>query len=147
MFTPHLLRATSILEVAAGLALLAIPALAIKVVFGVKQSHHETLVLGRLAGSTLLAIGVACWAAWDDGGSSSQRGLLRGALIYNIGAAVVLGYAGSMLALAGVLLWPTVLLHLGLTAWCIACLAGTDLGKETSRESSERAQEFVDKAQ
>jgi hypothetical protein len=119
MSTSYLLRVTALLEVAAGLALLTVPALAIKVVLGVDQAHSEALVLGRLGGAALLAIGVACWAAQGDGPSSSQRGLLRAALIYNIGAVAILGYAGWMLALAGVMLWPTVLLHVGLAAWCI----------------------------
>jgi hypothetical protein len=117
MSTPYLFRVTSLSEVAAGLALLAVPAVVIKVVLGVDQAHPEALVLGRLGGAALLAIGVACWAAQGNGASSSQRGLLRGAFIYNIGAVAVLGYAGSMLALAGVLLWPTGRATPG--SWCV----------------------------
>jgi hypothetical protein len=123
MSRPYLFRITSLMEVTAGLALLAVPSMAIKVVLGVDQAHPEALALGRLGGAALLAIGVACWTARDDGDSSSQRGLLRAALIYNVGAVAVLGYAGSILVLAGVVLWPTVLLHLGLAAWCLGCLA------------------------
>ena len=124
MSTPYLFTVTSLLEIVAGLALLSVPAVAIKMVFGVDQAHPEALAVGRLAGAALLAIGVACWAAQGDRASPSQRGLLQGALVYNIGAVVVVGYAGSMLDLAGVALWPTVLLHIGLAAWCLVCLAG-----------------------
>jgi hypothetical protein len=122
MSTHYLFRVTSLLEVAAGLALFVVPAVAMKVVFGVDQAHPEALAIGRLGGAALLAIGVACWGAQRDGASPSQRGLLRGALVYNIGAVAVLAYAGSMLDLAGLMLWPTAVLHMGLAAWCLVAM-------------------------
>ena len=80
MSTPNLLRVTALLEAVAGLALLAVPAAAIKIVFGVDQAHPEALAIGRLGGAALLAIGVACWAGRGDGGSPSRHGLVQGAL-------------------------------------------------------------------
>ena len=77
----------------------------------------------------LFAIGVAFWTAHRDAGNSSQRGLVCGAFAYYVGAVAVLAYAGSMLAMAGALLWPAVVLHTGLTAWCFAWLVGAWRGK------------------
>jgi hypothetical protein len=121
--TTYLLTVTALVEVAAGLALLVIPSVVISLVIGAGQPSPDALVIGRLGGASLLAIGVACWIAHRDTGSPSQRGLLFGALVYNVGAVAVLAYAGSRLAMAGALLWPAVVLHAGLTAWCLVCLA------------------------
>jgi hypothetical protein len=121
--TTRLLTVTALAEVAAGLALLVIPSVAIRLVLGVGQPSPDALVIGRLGGAGLLAIGVACWIAHHDAGGTSQRGLVCAALIYNVGAVAVLAYAGSRLAMAGALLWPAVVLHAGLTAWCLVCLA------------------------
>ena len=119
----YLFTVTSLVEVAAGLALLAIPSVAIRLLFGVGQASAEAVAIGRLGGAGLLAIGVACWIAHRDAGSQSQRGLAFGALVYNVGAVAVLAYAGSILAMAGALLWPAVVLHASLTAWCLVWLA------------------------
>jgi len=78
--------------------------------------------VGRLGGAGLLAIGVACWLARDDFGSRAQHGVLWGMLTYNVGACVVLAFAGSMARMSGVALWPAVLLHAALTVWCAAHL-------------------------
>ena len=118
----YLFTVTALAEVAAGLALLAIPSEAIGLVLGVGQASPDALAIGRLGGAGLLAIGVACWFARRDTGSPSQRGLVFGALVYNVGAVAVLAYAGSILAMAGALVWPTVVLHAGLTAWCLVWL-------------------------
>ena len=114
--------ATALIEVGAGLSLLSVPALAIWLLLGVREPSPETLVVGRVGGAALLAIGVACWLARDDRGSRSQHGLLWAMLVYNVGACAVLAYAGSMLALAGVALWPAVGLHAVMTIWCAAAV-------------------------
>jgi hypothetical protein len=40
-------------------------------------------------------------------------------LFYNFAAALVLAYAGIRLELRSALLWPAILLHLGLGGWCL----------------------------
>ena len=122
--TANLFTVTAFVEAAFGLALLAVPSVVITVLLGVDQASPEALVIGRLGGAGLLAIGVACWIAHRDAGRPSQRGLAYGALVYNVGAVAVLAYAGSILAMAGALLWPGVALHTALTAWCLVCLVG-----------------------
>jgi hypothetical protein len=78
-------------------------------------------VVGRLAGAGLLSLGVVCWLARNDEPSRAVHGLVAAMLLYNIIAVVVLAYAGGVLALVGIALWPAVVLHTALTVWCIAC--------------------------
>jgi hypothetical protein len=113
-----LFLATALIEVGAGLALVVLPALVIGLLLGVREPSPEALAVGRLGGAGLLAIGLACWLARDDRGSRSQHGLLWAMLVYNVGACGVLGFAGSMLSMAGVALWPGVGLHAFMTIWC-----------------------------
>jgi hypothetical protein len=49
-------------------------------------------------------------------------GLIVSMLLYNTAVVALLGYAGMVLGLFGVGLWPGVLLHVALAAWYIACL-------------------------
>ena len=113
---------TALVEAGAGLMLLVTPSLATRLLLDIDRPAPEALVVGRVCGAALLAIGVACWFARSDRGSLSQRGVLRAALVYNIGAVVVLGSAGLTLRPIGVGLWPGVALHAGLAVWCLACI-------------------------
>jgi hypothetical protein len=121
--TRTLLIGTALVEVAAGVALLSLPSVAIWLLLGVDQPAREALSVGRVGGAGLLAIGVACWSARDDRGSAAQRGLLRGAVVYNVGVVLVLAIAGAVAGMRGVLLWPAVVLHTGLAVWCVIRLA------------------------
>jgi hypothetical protein len=118
----YLLLATAIGEGGIGLLLLIWPPLPLVLLLGVEQVSPEALVTARIAGAALLAIGVACWLARNDAAGHSQRGLLLSVLIYDVGAAGVLAYAGWFLHLAGVALWPGVVLHAALAVWCGASL-------------------------
>jgi hypothetical protein len=113
-----LFTATALIEVGAGLSLVSLPTLAIWLLLGVREPSPEALIVGRVGGAGLLAIGVACWLARGDRGSRSQHGLLWAMLVYNVGACTVLAFAGSMLPMAGVALWPGVGLHAVMTIWC-----------------------------
>ena len=113
-----LFTAIALVEVGAGLALLALPALGISLLLGIPDPALEALIVGRVCGAGLLAIGVACWFARDDSGGRAQDGLVWAALVYNIGACSVLAFAGLGLSLAGVALWPVVALHGALAIWC-----------------------------
>ena len=118
---------TALVEVAAGLALLGVPSVPIWLLLGIGQPVPEALLVGRVGGAGLLAIGIACWSARSDRGSASQRGLLRGVMVYNVGVLLVLASAGAVAGMGGVLLWPAVVLHTGLAVWCLVCLAGADV--------------------
>ena len=43
-------------------------------------------------------------------------------VIYNLGVALILGAAGIGADRVGVALWPAVVLHTAMTAWCIWCI-------------------------
>ena len=114
--------ATTLLEVGAGLCLVGVPAFAIWFLLDVREPSAEALIMSRVGGAGLVAIGVACWLARDDRGSRSRHGLLCGVLLYNVGASVVLAFAGLTSRMDGVALWPAVAPHTVMTIWCAANL-------------------------
>lgn len=117
-----LLLVTAFAEGAAGLCLLVLPDVLLAVLLGVQQPTVDAVFVGRIAGTALLAIGVASGMARNDTGTEAQRGLLVGLLIYNAVVALLLAYSGAVLAMNGILLWPTAALHALLAAWCSRCL-------------------------
>lgn len=115
----HLLALTALVEAATGLALLIVPGIVFGVLLGVARPSPEALLVGMVAGAALVAIGVSCWPGRADPWSLSQQGLLYGVLYYDVAASILLAYAGSALHMAGVLLWPAVVLHAALAVWCL----------------------------
>jgi hypothetical protein len=113
---------TALLEVSAGLVLLTVPALALQFLLGVGEAASETLLVARIAGAALLAIGVTCWLARQGEPNPAQFGVLAGALIYDVAAAGLLAYAGLGLNMTGIALWPAVGLHTALAVWSVACI-------------------------
>jgi hypothetical protein len=112
---------SALMEVGAGVALLAAPDLAIRLVFG-SSGTEAGLALGRLAGGALLSLGAACWLARHDGISGASSALVSGMLIYNA-AVVALVLTGSLGSL-GPLLAGLALLHGGMALWCLLLLRG-----------------------
>jgi len=88
------LTLTAIIEAATGLALIAVPAIVVRLLLGAEISG-ASIPLGRVAGAALLALGVACWLARDDTQSRTARGLVVAMLMYNIVATAVLAFAAS----------------------------------------------------
>jgi hypothetical protein len=120
----YLLIATAFGEGGIGLLLLVWPPAPLALLLGVDQASPEVGVLARIAGTALLALGVACWLGRNDLGSSAQKGLLLGILTYDLAATGILAYAGWFLGLAGIALWPAVGLHFALAVCCVACIPG-----------------------
>jgi len=118
----NLLVLTAVFEFATGLALLLAPALPASLLFGVGLEAPIGLIVARIAGAALLAIGLACWLARDDGRSRSALGLIAALLLYNVAATIVLIHAGLGLKLSGVALWPAVAAHVALAIWCITTI-------------------------
>jgi hypothetical protein len=106
MTTRLLTTVSAAIETATGIALIGIPALAGRALLGVSLSESGVAVV-RLAGVALLSLGLACWPTADDITSSALRGLF----VYNLLAAVYLGYLPASGEFAGFLLWPACALH------------------------------------
>jgi hypothetical protein len=120
MVARTLLMVTALGEASVGLLLLLSPPLVARLLLGASLDAPAALIVGRIAGAALLALGVACWLARDDGPSLGRRGLIAAMLLYNSTAVAVLAHAGAVMGLVGVLMWPAVALHAALTVWCIA---------------------------
>jgi hypothetical protein len=118
----RLLKLTAIIETATGLGLVAVPSVIVRLLLGSELGTSAAVMLARVAGAALLALGVACWLARDDTQSRAARGLVVAMLMYNIAATAVLAFAGIGLGLHGVALWPAVVLHAAMAVWCVACL-------------------------
>jgi len=118
----RLLKLTAIIETATGLGLMAVPSVVVRLLLGSPLDTSGAVMLGRVAGAALLALGVACWLARDDTQSRAARGLVVAMLIYNIAATALLAFAGIALGLHGIALWPAVVLHAAMGVWCAVCL-------------------------
>jgi hypothetical protein len=115
----ELFLVTAVAEVAAGLALLGLPAVVLAALLGIQPATVETLFVGRIAGAALFAIGVACFLARNDAALPGQRGLLTGILLYDVIVALLLVSAKLMTQIGGPALWPAVVLHTLLAGWCV----------------------------
>ncbi|CAN7715503.1 hypothetical protein LJR234_006197 [Mesorhizobium amorphae] len=111
------LVAIATLEAATGLGLLLLPSVPFALLLGLESVTVEAIFVGRIAGAALLAIGVASWMARKDKVSHSLFGLLVGILIYNTAVSILLVYAGAVLKTTGVMLLPTIAIHLLLAIW------------------------------
>jgi hypothetical protein len=118
----NLLTVTALIEAGAGLALLICPSLIILLLFASPLDIPALLTLGRVTGSALLALGVACWLGRYNIESSAAKGLVFAMLLYNLGVAVILAAAGIVSQPVGILLWPAVVLHSAMAVWCNAIL-------------------------
>jgi hypothetical protein len=117
-----LLIITAVFEVLTGLALLASPSRAGVSLTGSPIDSAAGVIVARVAGAALLAIGVACWLARDHGHSAGGHALIWGLLTYNVAAAAVLGFAGIASAANGPAIWPGTAAHVGLAVFCIVAL-------------------------
>jgi hypothetical protein len=118
----NLLTITAVMEVGTGLVLVALPSLLATLLLGSPLETPVALALARIAGIALVAIGVTCWLARQDGQSRAGRGVVGAMVLYNVGVFAVLVYAGIGLGLSGIGLWPTVVAHAIMTVWCVTSL-------------------------
>src|SRR5205814_5416884 len=102
------LTVAAVLEVATGMALLIVPSLVIKLLFGA-HIPGIGLVTSQFAGLALLSLGVACWPR------ESAASALYGMLTYSSLATLGLLYLALGGKWQGPLLWPAVVLHAALT--------------------------------
>jgi hypothetical protein len=93
-------------EAATGVFLLAYPPIVIRLLFGA-EIGGAGMVMSRIAGIALIALGVACWPG---------RTAFCGMLTYSALATLYLAYVGLGGEFTGKLLWPAVGLHAILSA-------------------------------
>ncbi|MGO8926713.1 MAG: hypothetical protein ACLQU3_07485 [Limisphaerales bacterium] len=127
-----LLIVIALLEAVTGVALIVAPAPPVLLLVGAALDTTGGLLVARVAGAALLALGLACWLARNDRQGSAARGIVAAMLLYNVAAVAVLVYAGLGLKLSAIGLWPAVVLHGALACWCVVCL------RSASPSSSER---------
>ena len=113
----RLLVVTAAIEAGTGLGLLAAPAAVAFILLGGTLDSPVALTVARVAGAALVALGLACWLARDNG-----HVIVVPMIFYNAIAAAILVYAAVSLALSGVGLWPAIGLHTVLAVWCVAAL-------------------------
>ena len=106
-----LLLFTGVAEAATGVALLVAPVLVGHLLLGAELAG-VSIVVARVAGIALLALGVGCWPG----------PALVGMLASNALGTAYFAWLAIGGKWAGPLLWPAVVLHAVLAAWCLACL-------------------------
>jgi hypothetical protein len=117
----QLLTIAALAECLAGLALMVIPGAAVRLLLGAEPSMVG-LMVARIAGMALLALGLACWGARADSGSAAQRGTIRAITTYNTGAGLLLIAFVATGNAYGVPVWIAGILHLALAAGFAASL-------------------------
>jgi|SRR5271154_7135958 len=116
-----LLTVTAVIEVGAGLALLALPSVTASLLFGMPLDPPAAS-LPRIGGAAIVALAIVCWLARRDVHSPSSQGLVVAMLFYNLAVAGVLAFASFGHDLHGILLWPAVAFHFAMAAWCVVTL-------------------------
>jgi len=96
----------AVLEAATGVALLIVPSLVGRLLFG-EEFTGIVILVARVLGIALLALGVSCWP-----GSTALCGMLA----YSALVTLYLLYLGIRGEWVGPLLWPVVVIHALLTA-------------------------------
>jgi hypothetical protein len=93
-----------------------------KLLFAVDVSG-VAIVIGRVAGIALLALGVGCWFGRQE---ASGGWALMAMLLYNVLVTLYFAFVGLGTEFVGVLLWSVVVIHALLTillgsAWSKSC--------------------------
>ena len=104
--TRMILFVTAVLEVATGAALLVVPSIIGRLLFG-EDFTGLAISVACVTGIALIALGFACWPGCTA---------LCGMLVYSAAVTLYLAYVGFAGGFTGILLWPVVIVHLILTA-------------------------------
>lgn len=92
-------------EAATGVALIVAPSLVGQLLLGTELSGVAVAV-GRVAGISLMSLGIACWP-----GMEASRSALGGMATYGLLVTLYFLYLGIRGEWVGPLLWPAVALH------------------------------------
>jgi len=116
--TRILFKASAIIEILTGLALLVAPVFVIGLLLG-DGLGPTGIAVARVLGIGLLSVGVA---AWESPGQDTRLAQRVGLCIFNVGAVVAFVIFGTYGGMSGILLWPAVVLHAligAMMAWVI----------------------------
>jgi|WetSurMetagenome_2_1015567.scaffolds.fasta_scaffold01796_8 uncharacterized RDD family membrane protein YckC len=120
-----LLVVTAVMEAGAGVALLGFPATTVELLLSPSLDTLPSMTLFRVVGGLLLGVGIACWFASRDTLKPCARRMVIRMTVYNTSGVVLLGVVGMSVARAGILLWPTVVIHAAMAVRCVVCLLNT----------------------
>jgi hypothetical protein len=106
-----LLALAAVGEAVLGLVLLVHPPVVVQLLFGA-EIRGAGMVMSRITGISLIALGIACWPGRDTSGRALPR---VGMFTYSSLATLYLAYQGLGGEWVGRLLWPAVVFHAALT--------------------------------
>jgi hypothetical protein len=98
-----------------GLALILAPEATARFILGAKP-NVAGVMLGRIGGVALMAIGIAYWGARNDSGSAARSGTLKAITFYNAGVGLLAVLFAAIAKTGGIVLWSVGVLHLALAA-------------------------------
>ena len=113
-----LLIFTSILEALLGVCLIIFPSLVLKILFDMEMTAAISAV-SRLTGIVYVCFGIACFPAKEIPGEFIDSPVVRAMFLYNVLAALYLGYLKFDSVFNGVLLLPAVILHTLITFYFV----------------------------
>lgn len=98
-------------EAATGVALLIVPSLVGRLLFG-EELTGVAIAVASVTGIALIALAIACWPGTP----------LTGMLTYSAAVTLYLAWVGFAGGLTGILLWPAVVIHGILTVLLVRTL-------------------------
>jgi len=117
-----LLTLEAMIEIAAGVGALVVPVFAVSLLLGTTLESAAAVIVSRVTGAALITIGMMNWAGRSEPNGIAAKGIVTGMVFYNVAVVGLLVYAFFGARLTGIGLWPAVILHVGLAAWCIAAI-------------------------
>jgi hypothetical protein len=103
-----LLALAAVGETGTGLVLLVYPPIVVRLLFGAEIAGAGE-VMSRIAGISLIALGLACWPGWETGRGAGWP--FCGMLTYSSIVTLYLVYIGLGGEWVGKLLWPVAAVH------------------------------------
>lgn len=105
----------AITELLTGVSLLIFPEIVIRLLFDA-SIIGTGIVASRIAGASLIALGIACWPYVIV--KKTSQGLIA-MLTYSLIATIYLGYLGLFEEMIGILLWPAIIFHSVITIFLV----------------------------
>jgi hypothetical protein len=99
---------TSIIEALTGVALIAVPATAAKLLLQSELSGSLEIILAMVGGAAIFSLAIGCWLARQlkDAGI-----IVKALLFYNFSVASILLYGALGLGFKGPALWGVIIFH------------------------------------